>query len=499
MMKTLVLGLDGANWELLDPWLEAGELPNLKRLKEKGAWSDQESQLPPVTFPNWKCYSTGRTPAQLGVYWFLRLDKDRHTIETIDSTDFRGKEIWDYLGEAGYTIGIINMPTTYPPKKVNGFMVCGGPNTRETEYRSIASGFSYPQVMEEELEAMDYRVHPQNLPTSKQETGKEVDDVLDLIEKRFELAKRKLDEVDFLHVTLFYLNTLQHFFWNGEPTKRAWKLIDDKLGELMSKDINLILMSDHGCCQMDYDFNINSWLEQEGYLDTNVTSEDLLQLLGINKERLYRWAKKIGIADFLVKITPKGLQRIIPREIGVKRERKADKIDWEKTAAVGGNQGTIYLLDPEKEEEISNKLRELRGPDGNKIATAVYTYSKLYGQQADKNSPDLVFDQRQGIHTNAVIGQEEIFTEEVNWRAENKRTGMFLAYGPDFKQNRGLETSILDLTPTILHLHGLPVPDDLKGRVLTEIFSKESEAASRTVQYTQTSDSEIEEMKGLDV
>jgi predicted AlkP superfamily phosphohydrolase/phosphomutase len=68
MVETIVLGLDGANWELLDSWFRAGNLPNIAALRGRGTTADSLSCLPPVTCPNWRCYSTGKNPGKLGVY-----------------------------------------------------------------------------------------------------------------------------------------------------------------------------------------------------------------------------------------------------------------------------------------------------------------------------------------------------------------------------------------------------------------------------------------------
>ncbi len=463
--------MDGANWELVDRWIENGELPKLKKLKKGGVWSDLESELPPVTFPNWKCYSTGKNPAKLGVHWFERVDKENQTISMVNSNDFKEKEIWDYLGEK-YEVGVINMPATYPPKSVNGFMVCGGPSVKEGEFRKISSGYTYPKSLELELKRIGYRVHPKNLISSKENNEKEVEKTLEVMEKRFDLLEKKLDEVDFLHMTLFYLNNLQHFFWNGNPTKRAWKLIDRKIGELMEDDLNIILMSDHGCTEIEKVFYINTWLIKEGYLKVKETSEDFLSKLGLNRESVYSFAKKLSIARFLINIIPDGLQKILPREQGVKRERKADKIDWDRSEALAGTQGPIYILNSKVKNEVKRKLQELTLPDSKeKIAKKVYEFEELYDKEPDRYSPDLIIDQKKGIHTDAAIGPEEVFSEEDNWRAENKKTGLFLAYGDAFKNERLKTNSILDLAPTILYLYGMEIPKDLDGRILEEIFT----------------------------
>ena len=67
MVQSIVLGLDGANWDLLSPWLDAGDLPNIQSLRKNGTTADLESCLPPVTYPNWQCYSTGKIPGKLGI------------------------------------------------------------------------------------------------------------------------------------------------------------------------------------------------------------------------------------------------------------------------------------------------------------------------------------------------------------------------------------------------------------------------------------------------
>ncbi|MFW6121196.1 MAG: alkaline phosphatase family protein, partial [Petrotogales bacterium] len=73
-MRVIVIGLDGAHFELIEPWLKKGELPNIKKCIEEGVSADMEVCLPPVTSPNWKCYSTGLNPGKLGIFWWENID-----------------------------------------------------------------------------------------------------------------------------------------------------------------------------------------------------------------------------------------------------------------------------------------------------------------------------------------------------------------------------------------------------------------------------------------
>ena len=63
-MKAIVIGLDGASFKLIKPWIEEGVLPNIRKVIEKGVYGDMRSCLPPVTAPNWKCYSTEKNPGE---------------------------------------------------------------------------------------------------------------------------------------------------------------------------------------------------------------------------------------------------------------------------------------------------------------------------------------------------------------------------------------------------------------------------------------------------
>src|SRR3990167_6365385 len=108
--KIIVIGLDGGSWNYIQQWIDQGKLPTFKKLQAQGIWGVQQSQLPPVTSPNWKCYSTGFNPAKLGVYWWENIDVKKRKIYIPSSQSFAGKEIFDYLSDAGKRVGVVNMP-----------------------------------------------------------------------------------------------------------------------------------------------------------------------------------------------------------------------------------------------------------------------------------------------------------------------------------------------------------------------------------------------------
>jgi predicted AlkP superfamily phosphohydrolase/phosphomutase len=505
MADSLVIGLDGASWRLLDPWLEDGTLPNIARLRDSSSWAETESCLPPVTFPNWKCYSAGKNPGEFGVYWFEQVNLADGEISVTNGGDFQTAELWDYLNDEGKRAGVVNMPTMYPPREIDGPIVCGGPDAVESEYRSISDGYATPKELITELEdRFDYRVHPDPLLSSNEERGKEVDEVLDLLETRLEVAVTLLEEKDlsFVHVTLFYLNVLQHFFWNDEPTQKAWELVDKWVGRLHEReDLNLVLMSDHGCAPTTTEFYINEWLADEGYQTRKATVDKTLASIGLDRENILSIAKRVGAVDFLARIVPENIQQLVPQRAGLKRDRKLEAINLPETQAVASGQGPIYLNPLFDTERVREKLIiNLKGIEDEygPIFNDVYRGEDVYSGPYTTKAPEIILDQRPGVHVNDGIGGGRITAEPDRWQAENTRNGIFVANGPDFKSCGELENvDIIDLAPTLLVSHNCDVPRDMDGDVLPIIAANhdwtERKPISLINENTQDASDEVED------
>ncbi|MDS0475699.1 alkaline phosphatase family protein [Natrinema sp. 1APR25-10V2] len=475
MTRTVVIGLDGANWDLIGPWLEQGDLPNVKTLLESGVHGESHSYIPPVTVPNWKCYSTGKNPGKLGVYRFDHLDVKEHEYVFHHSYDFDSAELWDYLNDEGYTTGVVNMPTTYPPREIDGFMICGGPDARQSEYRMLEDTYTHPESLQETLEEeYDYDIHPKPLISSNDERGEEVDAIHRLINLRFQVAYDLLEEkeVDFLHVTSFYSNTLQHFFWQEDPVYEAWQIFDEHIGRFLElEDTNVVMMSDHGCVDIDNLVYINNWLIENGYLALQTSVDDVLRNTGLTKERVLRIAKTFGLTDFLAKAVPDRIQTLVPWEEGVRGQRTFEKIDWDETVAVANTQGLVYLTvdrdDPQYDEfraEIKGGLEGLKTPEGIPVVEQMHTYEELYDGDHLNKAPDLVAHQTDGIHMSEATGVDGIHHDTGRWEAENIPPGIFAATGPDITETGDLgQMKISDIAPTILGLMDCAVPTDMDG------------------------------------
>jgi predicted AlkP superfamily phosphohydrolase/phosphomutase len=484
MTRTVVIGLDGSNWPLIQPWIDEGQLPNFAKLVDEGTHGISRSHLPPVTCPNWKCYASGKNPGKLGVYWWERIDTQTREMHLPDSTDFASPEIWDYLNDQNQTAGVVNLPMSYPPREIDEFMIAGGPRSGETNYTK-------PDDLQEEIEdRFDYRVHPENVLTSNENSHDEVEVAHDLLRTRLRTAHALLEErdLDFLHVTLFHLNVLQHYFWDAEETRRAYEIVDEELEPFLEGDYNLVLVSDHGCTEIDTVFYVNRWLEAQGYLATESSLASRLHDFGLTQEKVAAIVRSVGLEKYIRPLIPRPIIERFPSDEGVVREAKLDMVDWENTTAIGSGQGLVYAVaDDEAERErildsLEADLRNATGLNGEPIARSIHRPEDIYEGEYLDRAPDLIFDQRPGVHTSEAMGQNEAFSTPTNWRAENVPEGMVLFHGDDVQAGELDPVWITDVAPTILHWMGHAVPTDMDGSPVTEIFAPGTEPAERAVE-----------------
>jgi predicted AlkP superfamily phosphohydrolase/phosphomutase len=490
-MTTVVLGLDGGSFELIEEWLQAGDLPNLQRLREEGTGVDMQSCLPPVTCPNWQCYATGKNPGKLGVFWWEHVDRDHQSIDsTSASTDFDGVHYWTGLDG---TVAAVNLPTSYPPPEINGIHVAGGPGAEQT-------GYTNPPEYETELvDNYEYRVHPEKLSLlSKDDPDSDcVEEIYDLIEMRFDVLEELLasGEYELIHVTVFYLNVLQHFFWDHEIVRDAWRQIDARLGEILENDSvdNVFVMSDHGSTPIETEFRINTWLEANGYLETTTDVSGYLHRVGITKERIRLILGRLGVEWWARRLVPRRLQNLLPNTEGaVDKTGKQRVIDWERSTAVASSQGPLYVLSTDESERASiresllDELDGLRDGNGNTVVEDAVPATSVYEGPYVDTGPDIVLRQGDNVHIDGTVGHENVFGEPDTWRAENKEIGLFLAHGESIASGADLDgMHILDIAPTIFHLHGRGIPDDWDGTVRTELFAESSEPGQRDPEYTE--------------
>jgi predicted AlkP superfamily phosphohydrolase/phosphomutase len=528
-MRMLVVGLDGATFDLIRPWAAAGQLPNLARLMQEGVHGELRSTLPPVTSPAWPSFMTGMNPGQHGVFDFIRSRRGDGPggFDMVNASHIAAKTLWQRLSEAGRRVGVVAVPVTYPPRPVNGFMVSGILSPRHAE-------IAYPPglLKRYEDELGPYRISP-DVQYKDGDEEAFVADLLALMEQRARYALRLMQdhEWDFFMVHFVALDAAQHALWKfvdpsspprlggteGGPRYDPHSEVETaaaqrygrfrqaqpkslltlyqkadailaRLWEQIGPDDVLLVMSDHGFGPLHGTVNLNNFLLQRGFLhlkrDVATRLRYALFRHGITPSAAYALLVKLGLQDVVVKVSKRARNAMVGRFLSF------SAVDWSRTQAYAmGHVGQVFInlrgrqpqgcVPPEEyaavRQRVADALRELKHPQSDRplVDEIIFKEQVYEGPYAERGADLLpVMDGFGHIAFPLFASNAQIVTPQVRGDSGCHRLhGILLASGPAVR--RGIELNgaqITDLAPTILYRMGLPVPDDMDGRVLTEMF-----------------------------
>ena len=146
--RVVIIGLDGATFDLILPWIKTGKLPSIAKVLDSSSYGPLSSTHPPSTFPAWTTFMTGKNPGKHGIYDFTQHREDVYGIQFVNSTFRKGKTLWQLLSECGKRVGVLGLPATYPPEPINGFLISGFDSPVTT---GIDRSFTYPRELYGEL------------------------------------------------------------------------------------------------------------------------------------------------------------------------------------------------------------------------------------------------------------------------------------------------------------------------------------------------------------
>ena len=530
--ELVILGLDGATFDVIGPMVARGDLPTFSRLAEDGASGRLLSSPVPVSPCAWTCMTTGKNPAKHGIYDFCRRKPGTYQIEVVNASFVRSKHLWDLVGEAGKRCAVVNVPVTFPPRRVNGILVSG------LLTPSVRSRFTWPDSLRDELlDAVPaYRIATSEVFDPKR-PERFAADVREVLQAR-EQAVRHLHQAhgaDFEMHVFMALDHIQHKLWrepgaeadpSGAPSRAVldmYREMDGCLGRLLDafgEETTFLVVSDHGFGPLDKVLRINRWLMRERWLALKPSWH-----LAVRKRiartdlvaRTYRLMQRCGLGS-LARFVPKKAQHLAATS-GI----SFDDVDWSHTKAYSyGEFGQIYVnlkgREPqgfvERGEEydellqtITERLKALRDPDsGAPIVTRVCRKEELYHGDLLDQAPDLTFaigDFRYdasvafGFEREDVIGQAEFFDT-----GSHRPEGILFARGPAIRSGVTITgASVYDVAPTALHLMDLPVPEDMDGNVLTDMLTVSrpvSYAAASAETATETSEMSDEDRRAIE-
>jgi len=526
--KVCVIALDGATLDLIRPWTESGHLPNLKKLIDGGASGELETTFPPLTGPAWSSFMTGKTPSNHSVQEFFRRKSGTYRQVLNSRYDIDGQSIWRLLSDAGKQVVVMGVPLCYPPEAVNGSLITGLLTPGQSR------DFTYPLTLLEELEDElgEYRLrHDEKYrPSDPYPFIKEQHEIL---ANNTEAALYLLQDKpwDFFMVHFLGTDRIQHEFWHvmdeehpqhdpaekerlGDVILDFFKEVDESVGKLVDvlaqreDDVTIMIMSDHGFGPIHKFLNMNTWLMSEGWLRLKPSAGTLLRRLifkcGFNYSVMAQWVLKLGFGR-RAKSMGRGRREDLQRQLFL----SLDDVDWSTTKAYSiGNFGQIYVnlkgrepegaVEPGAEyeavvDEIVQKLEQLRDPETNDlIVERIFRRDDLYDGAYAEDAPDVMFFTKDMVYKPMGLSDfssPNLLDPVYGTTGHHRSNGTFICYNPKLvpaeKEVQG--AYIYDLAPTILHLMGDAVPQEMDGRVLQEIFNAEFQQVP--VKYTKTADS----------
>jgi predicted AlkP superfamily phosphohydrolase/phosphomutase len=524
--KVFILSLDGATFDVVLPLMRQGCMPNLQSLMQQGISAELESVIPAVTAPAWTSFMTGKNPSKHGVFGFTQFDPADCRVKLTNSRDIRSKTLWQILSEKGKRSVVVNLPYTTPPYAINGIMVAG--------WDSPPRNFTYPKDLTAKIleQFPDYRTNL-NMWLFDYMPGKSegnFDRLIDTLilgsQQGSTLAQQFMEREpwDVFMVHFQQTDWIQHKLWglieeacrNGsnrdarvQRVRECYSKIDEQVGILLNKVRNFnpftIVLSDHGFGDYKGELYPNYYLNDWGFYYESASAE----------KDSAKPVRDVFFKNPMLAKVYRGMAAVkhrIDRVLEFKRYKNFDSwvdfaggtfggralpVDWSRTrvATVGAYEcaflyvnligrspmGTVPLY--EYEDIVSDLVARFskvkHAVTGNKVYKRVARGSEVYPESnKDILLPDIILLPEDGYGLSSKISDA---LPEATAEGVHRHNGVVFLKGDGLKKSvSNFAPFLIDIAPTVLHALGLPVPADMDGRVLEEIFM-----SPRPVQYEQ--------------
>jgi predicted AlkP superfamily phosphohydrolase/phosphomutase len=489
--RAVVIGLDGVAWHLLEPFIQGGVMPRLASLRERGASGVLKSTVPTYTPPAWTSAVTGVNPGRHGIYGFHATHAQHERMELMHSGKIQAPTVWQMANSQSTSIGVSNVPLTYPPQPLSsGWMVSG---MMTPSYGHHLKGVAYPADLEQEILkwAPGYEVEIRTSWEDDHKNDALCKRALKSLGQRKAVLEGLLAEhpVDVLFTVIETPDRLQHAYYrfmdpddemyNSEMGREirpsiesCFAAMDEIVGLLddyAGSTGGVIVCSDHGFTAWEYSVHTNALLEQWGLLKMKSGAKVM----------------RTSAARALVPIA----KRVLPAKVAREAKGKTfDAIDWARTKAFASpipQQGVFVNLKGREprgivdesalkatKDEIAENFRNLRGPDGRPATDRVYLAEEVFHGEALAGAPDVL----PVLHDHRFELVDEIFHREPFAdvsdlpRGVHHPDGVVVYAGPGIKPGGKVSGNVMDVTPTLLYMAGLKVPEGLDGSVATSAY-----------------------------
>ncbi len=512
MRKTIVIGLDGATFDLLDPLMERGLLPNLKGLADRGIRGKLRTVIPPGTGPAWSSIVTGLDPSNHGIFDLIVRATGSYNLGFLNAESLRAPTVWDLAGVFGGKVLVLNVPMTYPPREVNGYLVSGLLTPAASER------CTYPPDLLGKIREMEpgYKIVPAQA-FSPARIGAFLDELEQVFDAKVRVMKELLKQGDWRFVMQVFNETdfLQHALWHvldrehprhdpalhGRYAERIYGFygrVDAMIGDVAAMagdDASIIVISDHGHGPLHEFIHANNLFIEKGIMKVKQDIRSRLKYalfrMGLTPLNVYKMGSALGLARLRMGLrwTSKGY-RMLSRFFF-----SFSDIDWKRStgyAISGGVYGGVFINLKDREpqgavdkegyrearERLAKVLIGMRHPgDGGQLVTEVLEREEVYKGRFTHEAPDLFFLPRDP--TVGVFGDFEFSSNRIVEpaseviSAQHRMDGIFVAAGKDLKQGAEVEgMRVIDVAPLLLYIMELGIPEGLDGKLNEGLFAE---------------------------
>jgi predicted AlkP superfamily phosphohydrolase/phosphomutase len=484
-VQTLLIGLDGATFDVLDPMMQSGAMPFLQSFFAQGVRANLRTIVPPLTPPAWTSLVTGRKPGQHGVFDFFRMEsaESRH-IRFFTSHDVQCETIWSIASGHDMRVTSLNFPGMFPPPRISGNVVPGWVPWKQLRLACWPQDLfdrlkSIPGFNPREL-AMDIK-----LEEKATEGSSNYEEYLPWIEMHIRREQNWFEI--FCHLTaedpseltavLFDgVDKLQHLCWrfirpeDATPLQEDWEVkireaciayfrsldqIMERMCATVGPETTVLMASDHGFGPTYDVFHVNAWLEQKGYLawsDAARSQEPNGALLGVGQVARHTW---------MLDWTKTKAYAATPTSNGIFIPVNRD----------GNSPGVSPAEYQSFRERLIADLHGFRDPDtGEPVITQIWTREECFEGPHGNVAPDLTLAFRDGGLVGILPSEKTLSRRPITGGA-HRPVGIFGARGPGIRNGgRPAEMSILDVAPIVLHSLGLPVLEEMQGAVPSDLY-----------------------------
>jgi predicted AlkP superfamily phosphohydrolase/phosphomutase len=513
MSRVILIAWDGADWRILDPLLEAGALPNLQALIDRGQRDVLRSTVPTHSWSAWPSFLTGVDPVDHGVYDILETVPGTHKQFPVTYKSIKARTFLDDLTAANKNMLLLDVPLTFPPPTISGNLVAGGvlPKGRQAWY---------PADLQDTLRkaGLEWPINGMSWTTYRNRADAYLEEAFDVTGRRIKASEFLMDNTDWDLMASVWVSVdrTQHALSNyiapdhpdysknrhtpvGEKVADIYKQLDDAIGSFVSRarpDDIILFISDHGFQSCTRAIHMDHLLKEFGFLEFSASNAifgpmqwgpvrnaarkvyDLLGLHGkVSLPQSINWAKTRAYTT--IRSTGEGVSiNLAGRDV----DGTVDPGDYDKVR-----------------DSLMDRLSSFVDPKtGAKPIREIYKREEIFKGKFADDAPDILMEPNEGYsltHAKSAI-------EDADWVSGDHRIeGTIVAVGPNVRPFAS-PPSLIDMAPTIVAALDAPSAVKPTGRVLTEILGADVAMTSREVSADEdasaepgVSDTEADEME----